>query len=101
MMGFRLPMRSEWKPIQSLMRLDAASDTPSITPSAAAPPPKVARNSGIVAVIISWPISENRLSIPIARTLRVSQRDEEWSYCEVKSVLLFDHRDAERGDEHE
>jgi hypothetical protein len=45
-----------------------------MVPNASAPEPKVARNSGRTAVVSSWPMSENRLSIAIAKTFRVSHR---------------------------
>ncbi len=46
-----------------------------MVPSAAAPPPKDARERSNTAVGSSWPISENKLSIPIANTFRVSPND--------------------------
>src|SRR5512132_2660652 len=73
MNGLRRPIRSLYQPIQSLMKLEVASATPSMRPSVAAELPRLAKNMGRITVVISWLMSEKRLVKPIPKTEGVSQ----------------------------
>src|ERR1700735_5884593 len=72
--GLRHFGRSAIQPPARLAKLERPSETPSITPSANAGAPRLARNAGRIAVAASCPQSENRLARPIPSTPRVSQR---------------------------
>src|ERR1700688_3181864 len=72
--GLRSSGRSAIQPPANFGKLESPSETPSITPSAYAGAPRLARNAGRIAVAASWPQSENRLARPMPRTPRVSQR---------------------------
>src|ERR1700678_1876487 len=72
--GLRSLGRSAIQPPANFAKLDSPSETPSITPSANAGAPRLARNAGRIAVAASWPQSENRLAMPMPSTPRVSQR---------------------------
>src|ERR1700678_4436097 len=72
--GLRHLGRSAIQPPASVAKLERPSETPSITPSANAGAPRLARNAGRIAVAASCPQSENRLARPMPRTPRVSQR---------------------------
>src|SRR5271163_1302849 len=71
--GLRNCGRSAIQPPANFAKLESPSETPSITPSANAGAPRLARNAGRIAVAASWPQSENRLARPMPRTPRVSQ----------------------------
>src|SRR5580658_7710405 len=72
--GLRSLGRSAIHPPANFAKLENPSETPSITPSANAGAPKLARNAGRIAVAASWPQSENKLARPMPKTPRVSQR---------------------------
>src|SRR5215469_7395655 len=72
--GLRQRGRSAIQPPASFAKLERPSDTPSITPRAAAGAPRLARNAGRIDVAASCPQSEKRLARPTPSTPRVSQR---------------------------
>src|SRR5277367_5478528 len=72
--GLRHLGRSAIQPPASFAKLERPSDTPSITPSANAGAPRLARNAGRIAVAASCPQSEKRLASPMPSTPRVSHR---------------------------
>src|SRR5580700_6861200 len=72
--GLRHLGRSAIQPPASFAKLERPSETPSITPSAKAGAPRLARNAGRIEVAASWPQSEKRLASPIPITPGVSQR---------------------------
>src|SRR5271154_3170344 len=74
--GLRSVGRSAIQPPASFAKLESPSETPSITPSANAGAPRLARNAGRIAVAASWPQSENKLARPMPQTPFVSQRFE-------------------------
>src|SRR6202050_1900047 len=74
--GLRHAGRSAIQPPASFAKLERLSETPSITPSATAGAPRLARNAGRIAVAASCAQSEKRLARPMPRTPRVSQRFE-------------------------
>src|SRR5712692_4066721 len=55
------------------MKLETASATPSITPSAAGDAPMLTRKRGRMAVAVSCPMSLKKLATDMAITLRLSQ----------------------------
>src|ERR1700729_2904265 len=71
--GLRKRGRSAIQPPANFAMLESPSETPSITPSANAGAPRLARNAGRIAVAASWPQSEKRLASPMPSTPRVSQ----------------------------
>src|ERR1700722_15011858 len=72
--GLRHLGRSAIQPPASFAKLEKPSETPSITPSAKAGAPRLARNAGRIEVAASCPQSEKRLASPIPITPRVRQR---------------------------
>src|ERR1700683_4680988 len=71
--GLRYRGWSAIHPPASLAKLERPSETPSITPSAAAGAPRLARKAGRIDVAASCPQSEKRLARPMPSTPRVSQ----------------------------
>src|SRR5271163_4699530 len=71
--GLRSLGRSAIQPPANFAKLESPSETPSITPSANAGAPRLARNAGRIAVAASWPQSENKLARPMPKTPRLSQ----------------------------
>src|ERR1700736_3356816 len=74
--GLRQAGRSAIHPPASFAKLERPSEIPSITPSAYAGAPRLARNAGRIEVAASCPHSENRLARPMPSTPRVNQRFE-------------------------
>src|SRR5690348_18223778 len=72
--GLRHAGRSAIHPPASFAKLERPSDIPSMTPSATAGAPRLARNAGSREVAASCPQSENRLANPIPSTPPVSHR---------------------------
>jgi hypothetical protein len=67
-------MRSLYQPDQISNSVETPSATPSMTPRAkAGAPSTVERNTGRMAVAISWFQSLNRLASPMPRMLRFNQ----------------------------
>src|ERR1700732_4133358 len=87
--GLRHFGRSAIQPPASFAKLEKTSDTPSITPSAKAGAPRLARNAGRIEVAASWPQSEKRLASPIPITPRVSQRFGEDEEGALEGSLMF------------
>src|SRR5580704_9436443 len=90
--GLRHLGRSAIQPPASFAKLDRPSETPSITPSAKAGAPKLARNAGRIEVAASCPQSENKLAKPMPKTPRVSQRfGEDHTLALERSLMRKDY----------
>src|ERR1700734_437992 len=87
--GLRHLGRSAIQPPASFAKLEKPSETPSITPSAKAGAPRLARNAGRIEVAASCPQSEKRLASPIPITPRVSQRFGEDEEVALERSLIF------------
>src|ERR1700728_1126051 len=87
--GLRHLGRSAIHPPASFAKLESPSETPSITPSANAGAPRLARNAGRIEVAASCPQSENRLAKPMPSTPRVSHRFGDEDGFVLERSLMF------------
>src|SRR6202034_61046 len=87
--GLRHLGRSAIHPPASFAKLQSPSETPSITPSANAGAPRLARNAGRIEVAASCPQSENRLARPMPNTPRVSQCFGDEDGVALELLLMF------------